>query len=162
MSNKYKTGNRRGRPPKYQSVEELNAKVEDYFASLHDEPDEEDRIPTLTGLTLFLGFKSKQSLYDYEARSGELGYVIRRALSVIENNYEKKLLGQYSSGPIFALKNFGWTDKQEIHYTGEGESDEVDLSKLSDEELHTWKTLIDKASTNTNGNGKVEADAEPA
>jgi hypothetical protein len=34
----------------------------------------------------------------------------------MEAHYESKLNGQYSSGAIFALKNFGWTDKQEISH----------------------------------------------
>ena len=158
MSNKFKQGNRRGRPPKYSDPEELISQIEAYFDSLQNETEAEDRKPTVTGLSLFLGFKSKQSLYNYEQRSEELGYIIRRALTVIENYHEKMLGTQYSSGHIFALKNMNWSDKQEIAYSDRDNADEVDLSKLSTEELRQWKSLTEKASIKPNG----EADAEPA
>ena len=73
--------------------------------------DEEDY--TITGLALALGFESRQSIYDYEKRE-DFSYIIKRAKLYVENGYEKGLKTQYSSGSIFALKNMGWTDKQEI------------------------------------------------
>ena len=32
--------------------------------------------------------------------------------------YEKALHSRNPSGPIFALKNFGWTDKQDVELSG--------------------------------------------
>ena len=32
--------------------------------------------------------------------------------------YEKALPSRNPSGPIFALKNFGWTDKQDVEVSG--------------------------------------------
>jgi len=73
--------------------------------------DEEDY--TITGLALALGFESRQSIYDYEKRE-EYSYIIKRAKLLVEMSYEVDLRTQYSSGPIFALKQMGWTDKQEV------------------------------------------------
>jgi len=36
----------------------------------------------------------------------------------IENEYEKLLISNNTTGAIFALKNFGWTDKQEHELSG--------------------------------------------
>ena len=38
---------------------------------------------------------------------------------------------RYAAGSIFALKNFGWTDKQEIDHTSKGEKMGFDI-KVSD------------------------------
>ena len=35
----------------------------------------------------------------------------------VENSYEKELRGKFFAGAIFALKNFGWSDKMETEHT---------------------------------------------
>ena len=50
-----------GRPPKFESEDDLIASVQGYFN--HCEA-EQEKI-TITGLALFLGFESRQSLNDY-------------------------------------------------------------------------------------------------
>ena len=120
-----------GRPAQFETEQELEEKISEYFAYLEGEykdvekRDEEDnpytervytRYPepaTITGLALYLGFESRQSIYDYE-KNGKFSYTIKRARLNVENSYEKQLLGKAATGAIFALKNFGWTDKQEI------------------------------------------------
>lgn len=69
--------------------------------------------PTISDLCLYLGFTSRQSFYDYEKREGYTD-IIRRARLMIEREYEMKLHGPNPTGAIFALKNFGWSDKQEV------------------------------------------------
>ena len=95
-------------PIKYDTPEELNEKIEEYFDSLENEID-----ITITGLVLYLGFESRQSFYDYEKKE-EYSYTIKKARTRIENSYEKYLRKYGRSGDIFALKNFGWKDKTEI------------------------------------------------
>ena len=90
---------------KYLTPDEMQEQIELYFTT-------EDDV-TITGIALFLGFESRQSLYDYEKMEG-YSYIIKRARLFVERDYEKGLKTQYSSGSIFALKNMGWTDKQEI------------------------------------------------
>lgn len=85
---------------------------------LIDEYFENEETITITGLALYLGFESRQSFYDYE--ENELfSYTIKRARLRVENGYEKMLHRQEGqvTGPLFALKNLGWTDRQEIKQT---------------------------------------------
>lgn len=98
-----------GRPLTYKNAEELEEAVKLYFDTT--------QIKTVTGLAYFLGFESRQSFYDYETR-GEFSYTIKRARLFIEMGYEMQLWGTSNAGAIFALKNFGWKDKQEVEQTG--------------------------------------------
>ncbi len=68
--------------------------------------------PTLSGLAYFLGFASRQDLFDYEQK-GKYAGIIKRARLKIEAAYEKKLSQQSSTGAIFALKSMGWNEKPE-------------------------------------------------
>ncbi len=105
-----------GRPPKFDSVEDLDNLIEGYFLSLvkyNEETGEEyTKCPTITGLTLHLGFCEKKSLYDYEKKDKFI-HSIKRARLMVEQGYEEALLSKGSTGAIFALKNFGWKDKIE-------------------------------------------------
>lgn len=100
-----------GAPPKYKTPEEIQTKVEDYFEHLI----EHDEKPTITGLTLFLGFADRVSFYDQEKRDG-FSYTIKRARLMIEHHYEQ-LSQNGNVGALFALKNMGWSDKQQIEQT---------------------------------------------
>lgn len=131
--NLYALGNNGGRPPKYESAEELQKRIEQYFDSLLPEPRDDYQSndgeeieaqqpsatpPTITGLALFLGFCDKQSLYDYKKKE-EFSFPVKRALSVIENHYEMSLNNKTPTGSIFALKNMQWSDKTEVEHSGE-------------------------------------------
>lgn len=126
-----------GRPAVFETVEQLNKAVDDYFIHIegefHFEADPEneakdvkvyDRYPepaTITGLCLFLGFESRQSFHDY-AKRDEFSYAIKKARLRVENAYELAL--NHSRTPtaqIFALKNLGWVDSQAIDHTTKGE-----------------------------------------
>lgn len=114
------------RPRKYDTVEELELAIEDYFEPLikkttyAGDVNISERIPidkpTITGLALHLGFESRQSLYDYE-KDGAFSYTIKNARLRIESKYEERLHEQACTGAIFALKNFGWKDKYETGFT---------------------------------------------
>lgn len=111
-----------GRPPIFSSEDELKDKVIAYFDSLEYTIEidgvEELRYsnPTVTGLALFLGFESRQSIYDYKEKQ-EFSYIIKRALLVIESHYENNLNTKVSTGAIFALKNMNWKDSSNIDLT---------------------------------------------
>jgi hypothetical protein len=98
-----------GRPAKYNTDEELESAINSYWKQLKKGK------PTITGLALFLGFESRQSFYKYEL-DGEFCYTIKRARLKIESVYEMNLHLGNPAGSIFALKNFGWTDKSEIDH----------------------------------------------
>lgn len=111
--NLYALGNTGGRPPIFKNAEDLENKIFDYFKYVNET---EDEIITIVGLALFLGFCDKKSLYDY-VKKKEFSYSVKRALSIVEKNYEKKLSHQTCTGAIFALKNMGWEDRQSIDQT---------------------------------------------
>ena len=100
-----------GRPLIFSTPNELQKYISAFFQ------EETGRI-TISGLAYYLGFESRQSFYDYEKRP-EFSYTIKRARLFIENEYEKLLISNNTTGAIFALKNFGWSDKQEIQHSGE-------------------------------------------
>ena len=103
-----------GQPAKYSSPEELKQKADEYFT----EAIKEGWKITVTGLALWLGFVSRQSIYDYE-KHGEFSYIIKNARMKVENAYESRLYTGQAGGAIFALKNMGWKDKQEFEHSGE-------------------------------------------
>ncbi|MCT4135053.1 hypothetical protein HZP67_09975 [Elizabethkingia anophelis] len=131
-----------GRPPFYSTPELLAEKIQEYFTWIEGEFEihyrtittekgegknasrKEERIPekiwirepenpTITGLAIFLGFESRQSLYDYSKKDG-FAYSIKKALLHVENNYEKGLASDKVAGFVFALKNMGWTDNLKL------------------------------------------------
>lgn len=111
LGNKYALGNSGGRPAHYDSPAELAAACQDYF----DWCLSTQTKSTITGLALYLGFCSRSSFDDYEKRSDEFSYIVRRSKLAVENSYE--LSGQTID--IFALKNMGWSDKtqQDVNVT---------------------------------------------
>jgi hypothetical protein len=118
-----------GRPKKYETEDAMLERVDAYFVHIKGEvrkdqegkqTNEWKRYPepaTITGLALFLGFESRQSIYDYEL-DGEFSYIIKNARLRVECEYEKRLTtAQSATGAIFALKNMGWKDKSELEHT---------------------------------------------
>lgn len=95
-----------GRPVLWTSPDEIEGIINDYFDNT--EPEE----ITLSGLCLALQIH-KQTLYNYQEKP-EFKHLIEMARLRIENAYEKSLRKYGRSGDIFALKNFGWSDKQEV------------------------------------------------
>lgn len=119
--NKYALGNNGGRPPLYNSPEELEEKINEYFDSRIPTYDDEGNVlawnfPSVTGLALFLGFSSRQGLYDYR-NNKEYSCIIKRALMVVESHYEEKCNFQGATGSIFVLKNMGWKDQHDVNST---------------------------------------------
>lgn len=136
--NKYALGNHGGRPPLYETVETLEKEIAAYFeyclGEFHEEQEEEttgrgrnkktitrtirvcDREPerpSWTRLALYLGFSGRDGLSEY-AKKEEFSYPIKRALSVIEGEYEDLLPYAKGNGVVFALKNFDWKDRKEV------------------------------------------------
>lgn len=119
--NKFDLGNLGGRPPKFETPEQLEKKCIEYF----DYCIENSEKATITGLTLFLGFGDRSSLIDYTKKDG-FSHIMKRAKTVVENSYENH--GQTID--IFALKNMGWKDKTEVDNTIKG----VNIQILPDDE----------------------------
>ena len=112
-----------GRPRIIESPEEFTKRADAYFADCKVE----GKRPTVTGLAYNVGLASRQSLCDYENKP-EFIYTVKRAKLFVEMGYEEALSQSNAAGPIFALKNFEWTDKQQLEHTHK-------LEGMSDEEL---------------------------
>lgn len=126
--NKYALGNNGGRPAFYQKPEELQIRVDEFFDYCLRNKEK----ATITGLCLFLGFSSRDSLLDYSKREKEFSDIIKRAKLTVEHSYEKA--GQTID--IFALKQMGWKDKQEIGFTdNEGNNVNILFKPSQDEPL---------------------------
>jgi hypothetical protein len=96
------------KPLKFKTAQELQDKINAYF-----EECKLKEIPlSITGLALALD-TNRQTLINYQDKDGYEN-IVDRAKLMIENAYEIRLIENGRSGDIFALKNFGWTDKQEI------------------------------------------------
>ena len=102
-----------GRPLKFQDVEEMQHSIDEFFALC----DEKEEPYTITGLAIHLGtFRSV--LCDYQLKD-DFSNTIKMAKQRCENYAEKRLYTSPNpSGPIFALKNYDWSDKQTTELTG--------------------------------------------
>lgn len=119
-----------GRPPKYETKEQIEGLIEEYFKScdgyqLKDEKGNpvlnkwgdpvivNQKPPTVTGLALALGFSTRLSLLNYQAKA-EFMNTITRAKSMIEQYAEERLFDRDGvNGARFSLvNNFkGWGEK---------------------------------------------------
>lgn len=70
--------------------------------------------PTITGLALHLKV-TKQTLINYQKKD-EYEHIISQAKLKIEHYYE--IADEHPAVKIFKLKNFNWTDKQEVINSG--------------------------------------------
>ena len=126
---------KRGRPAAYETPEAMQEAVDNYIARCKSDGEP----VTLTGGLIALGLNSKQTLSDYEQKDGFSGPVKRFRLAV-EAEYERRLHDSSPTGAIFALKNMGWSDRQELEHTGANGGPikteaKIDPSGLSDSTL---------------------------
>lgn len=110
-----------GRPLKFNSVEELEIAIEAYFQKMNNSLYiNADGIPvyeplTITGLALALD-TTRKTLMEYEEKD-VFSNTIKKAKTKVENFAEKRLFGSAPTGAIFALKNYGWKDTQDVNQT---------------------------------------------
>ncbi len=116
--------------PRYKTVEEMQAVIDQYFEDCKGEPIIGDdgqpildkygqpfiinaRPPTVTGLALALGFTSRQALLNYQAKKAFVDTVLR-AKARIEAYAEERLFDRDGQrGAEFSLKyNFRWADEK--------------------------------------------------
>lgn len=119
-----------GRPPKYSSVEDMQAVIDAYFTECEGKPLQDAdgnpvlykghpvmvgvKPPTVTGLALALGFTGRQALLDYQAKK-QFTDTIARAKARCEAYAEARLYDRDgTNGAQFSLRcNFGWSDATE-------------------------------------------------
>lgn len=97
-----------GRPPKYETADDLEQAVDAYFLSLKQEGDDGTwqfmRPPTLNGIALHLGFYDRNGMYDQINRGDDFSSVIKKVRSTINSFHEERLASQSPTGSIFFLK----------------------------------------------------------
>lgn len=132
--NKKENGkNDTGRPEKFSDPKELEKKGMRYIndCRINKKP------ITVTGLCICLG-TTRDTLMEYQSKE-EFSDTIKRLKLYAENFAEEYLYnpnGRAVVGAIFALKNFGWSDKMEI------ETNRSAIGALTEEEHEEMKRRI--------------------
>jgi len=107
------------KPVMIQTIDEDGEEVETVATDKYGKPIFIEDPPTVAGLAYYLGYESRQSMYDLRQRKDNYSYLIKRAILKIESNHEKNLsVKDKPTGSIFFLKNHNWADKQEIEHSG--------------------------------------------
>ena len=119
IGNKYALGNKGGAPRKYTKLEDIVRDIETYLNKTKIEK------WTITGLAIALDM-TRSTLIEYVKRNNELSNAVKKAKAMVEHSYELDLRKRGHAGDIFALKNFNWSDKQEIEHSGS-----ISLKELS-------------------------------
>lgn len=118
-----------GRPRLYDDPEVFAEKAEAYFA--HAEV--EGKMPTLSGICIFLGFHDKESFSNYASYGEAFSRTVKSARLKIEEDRNQRLANPACTGVIFDLKhNHGWTDKSQTELTG-AEGGPIGISWLKPE-----------------------------
>jgi len=102
-----------GNLPKFQTPEAMEFAIDLYFK----EKFENNEPPTIPGMALALGFKSRHSLISYKNKSEAFSDIIETAFTKIEE-YKNTLLLSVERAPqgvMFDLtNNHGWVGKSEV------------------------------------------------
>ena len=106
-----------GRPRKWKEPEEIWELAEEYFKYCYAN----GKPLTITGLALALG-TTRQTIQEYSNNyETKFHDVMKKIKQIVENYAEEALYSQgKTTGAIFFLKNFGWTDKTETEINIKG------------------------------------------
>jgi len=144
-----------GRPLKFQSIKEMQSKIDAYFDSCFEINEDGKKMQvetfTITGLALSLD-TSRETLMDIENCNGKYSIdfsdaILRAKLRC--HNYAEKQLYQAKSpqGAIFALKNYGWKDIQTVENTGPngGPLQINTIASMSEQDLRAILEIYERA-----------------
>ncbi len=123
-----------GQPPKYETPEQLDIKIEEYFVDCKELKEHRfvdrghnlvtammPKTPTITGLALFLGFADTQSLMDNAKRDNSFSVIITRAKVRCGEELNQKALNREVEARIARLNlsaNHGMHEKQALEHSG--------------------------------------------
>lgn len=118
-----------GRPKLFKSLEELEERIEEFYAYC-----EMNKKPlTFERLSTFLKVDRK-TIYNYEQRDEFFPCIKAVRDRILADLMEKGMEGQINATfGIFCLKNYGYADKQEVTSTNVNKN--VSLEHLSKDEL---------------------------
>lgn len=126
--NKYAVGNS-GKPKLFRNPKELQERIDYYFNNYSRY--------TVEGLCVFLGI-TRQTLLNYETEKQYKDYfdIVKIAKQKIFANLIERGLDEgkqnNSALTIFLLKNYGYTDKQEVEHSG-GVSNKITITVLEND-----------------------------
>lgn len=106
--------NKVGRPPKWESPEELQTLIDKYFELC----EAKDELPFITEMCVYLD-TSRKVLLEYENKK-EFSNAIKRAKAKCEAAIEKNMLTNKfnATASIFNLKNnYGWEERTKVDNT---------------------------------------------
>jgi len=142
-----------GRPLKFQSIKDMQSKIDAYFESCYEidaETGKKIQVEpfTITGLALELD-TSRETLMEIETqRSGygpEFVDAIKRAKLRCHNYAEKQLyLAKSPTGAIFALKNYGWKDVQTVENVPPADLLNKPIIALADSDLKQLLEIMER------------------
>lgn len=113
MGNKKPTRDRPGQPPKFETPEDLQKCIDKYKDYLEDT----GKPPTIAGLAYYTGI-DRGTIYNYKEKD-EFFNTIKAFRDYVIMTYEEYSITNSSvAGVIFLLKNYGYSDKQEIEHSG--------------------------------------------
>ena len=115
-----------GRPRLFTSVEDIEKKIEIYkdYLKANEKP------PTIAGLAYFLGV-DRVTLFNYSKKDKYFN-TIKKYRDWVMMNLEEVGIDKGNGGIIFLMKNYGYTDRQEVtvEHTNFGEVLDKFVSKL--------------------------------
>lgn len=143
-----------GAPPKFKSPDEMQKLIDEYFKDCegHVFTDSNGEVvydkygqpvivgnhpPTVTGLALALGFTSRQSLLNYQAKRSFVD-TVTRAKSRIEEYTESRLFDRDGiNGAKFSLKNNfkGWSENPNSVTEHESKNNLLEILKEDNNDL---------------------------
>jgi len=143
-----------GRPLKFQSIKDMQSKIDAYFESCYEvdvETGKKIQVEpfTITGLALELD-TSREVLMDIENQvsgySREFSDAIKRAKLRCHNYAEKQLyLAKSPTGAIFALKNYGWKDVQTVENVPPADLLNKPIIALEDSDLKQLLEIMERS-----------------
>jgi hypothetical protein len=97
-----------GRPPIWSSPEQLQNQINLYYE------DCKSRNAPLTIAGLAVGMNvDRQTVYNY-AKKDEFFDIVKKAREYVLASWEEVAITRGNAGTIFLMKNYGYTDRQEI------------------------------------------------
>lgn len=107
-----------GMNPDYDSHEKMAQKIADYLDYEDEQKGKENKgVYTISGCALFLGFASRQSMYDYEKKSPLFAYTLDRFRLFMTHWNEQKLYwgGTYMGSQFWLRNHGGYSDESTQH-----------------------------------------------
>ena len=101
-----------GKRKAFKTVEDLEKAIDNYKQYLQAN----DRPPTIAGLAYYTGIE-RQTIYNYEKDEAYFD-TIKKLRDWVIMTYEEEAIIKGNGGVVFMLKNYGYTDRQELLHDG--------------------------------------------